>query len=250
MRLWGVLAVVGALLAVCGCGPGRHLPSPYRVGLAQPGPPIHVAGVERGVANGVDWPNACMLLSDDELRAVLPQIDHVDRLPNDKTVNVWVSNGGNPLAASYETAVANADCQYQVTFKFDDNGGGRGDGSYLGTVAVDDLVVGSPDTVELNWNHDLDKSAGQVSDIAGLPCQGTAGDNSLACKSGSFYYGVGVTLDSQYGKDADKPVVRLDVAGKIQEFPRTGSLATAEENDAVRTAIVTKFAETLNAKLR
>jgi len=236
------------LLGLCGCGAGIRLPSPYQVGAAQPGPPIHVAGVESGVANGIDWPNACTLLSDSELRAVLPQIDHVDRLPQDKTVDVWLSRGGNPLAGSYETLARNADCQYQVTFAFDDDGGRSDDYVAHGTVGVSDLVVGSPDTVELNWDHD--SGAGEISDIAGLPCRATAGHNTLSCKSPSFYYSVDVQLDSQYGEDPDKPVVRLEVDGKVQEFPRTGSLATAQEQDVVRTAIVTKFAETLNAKLR
>lgn len=250
MRTWLVVAAVGVLLSVCGCGTDPHPPSPYRVGRAVlGGRPIHVVGVD-GVLDGSRWPNACTLLSDDELRGVLPQVDHIDHFPNDTKVQIR-NFSGHELGMATETLAKNSDCRYQVTFKLKDNGGRVSASDPTGTVHVGEMLVGGEDVVKLNWKSDLRSGANKERmRVGGLPCYGETEHNYLACRSPTFYYSVRLNLEPQRGKDPDKPFVRIESGGRIQRFPRLGSSVTPQENKAERTQIMAKFARIINAKLR
>lgn len=90
--LWCLTAVVGAAL-MTGCTE-QAPPTPVEFGPARPaGGKLGIHPAAGSVVPLSEWPDACELVSDEEVRAILPQAQRIERKP----VKVTILNM-NPLA--------------------------------------------------------------------------------------------------------------------------------------------------------
>ncbi|MFE5596259.1 hypothetical protein [Streptomyces sp. NPDC056549] len=93
LNRWYLALAVAAPLALAGCS---SAPPPLEFGAAKPsGPKLAARPAANGSLTLDQWPNACEVLSDDEIRSILPQATGFERDP----VKVTIINF-NPLSES------------------------------------------------------------------------------------------------------------------------------------------------------
>ncbi|MFB6632887.1 hypothetical protein ACFCWY_23630 [Streptomyces sp. NPDC056362] len=84
LNRWYLVLAVAAPLALAGCD---SAPPPLEFGAAKPSGPKLAARPPANASLRLDqWPNACEVLSDDEIRAVLPQATGFERDPVKVTI--------------------------------------------------------------------------------------------------------------------------------------------------------------------
>ncbi|MGW1118904.1 hypothetical protein ACWD5B_17635 [Streptomyces tanashiensis] len=143
-RCWLLLAVTGPL-TLAGCD---SAPPPLEFGTAQPSGPKLAA---RPAANGslplAQWPNACEVLSDTEIRAVLPQASDFARDP----VKVTIINF-NPLSESAPGTTGDVPaggCEFRFGLP------SSYESEHNSSVKVTFTAIADPELVERNYAEDL-----------------------------------------------------------------------------------------------
>lgn len=151
MRRVGVLLVACAALVACGGGAAALAPE-LTVGAAPTDqrPVALPAFPPGGVADGAQWPRACDLLTDDEVRAVLPQAAAVARAGAADTIDHTLLTALGVGDEAADIAVPERSCRIAVGLPAVDDAGGAAD--VTGTVEVRVMMVGASDTVGYFWS--------------------------------------------------------------------------------------------------
>ena len=159
----GVVPVVvrvrtGALLAACAaalvaCGGAAPLAPELALGTAPAGqrPVALPAFPPGGIGAGPQWPHACDLLTDDEVRAVLPQATGIARAGAADTIDhALLADLGVGDPAAPDIAVPERSCTLAVGLPAVDDTGAAARVS--GTIEVRVTMVGGADTVGYFWS--------------------------------------------------------------------------------------------------
>ncbi|QFG22613.1 hypothetical protein [Actinomadura sp. WMMB 499] len=143
-------AAAGVLAVAAGCGTVEGMAT----GEAAPdGRKIAVGTAAGGLAPAARWPDACTLLTEDELRAVLPELEKVDIRPDPVRPEWWdgaaAGDAGALLAQAARVAQATAKghCTYSMLFPYETRGkrtSGTPDHG-TATVTITLVAVGAPD---------------------------------------------------------------------------------------------------------
>jgi hypothetical protein len=154
-----LLVVSAAVLTACGGGPAPLAPE-LVVGAAPTGrPPLALPAYEPGsLAPAAEWPRACDLLADDEVRAVLPQATAIVRTGAADTIDADLlatlgtgpgPSGGAPADAG-GIAVPERTCSITIGLPAVADDGGPAEAT--GSVEVRVTMVGGADTVGYFWS--------------------------------------------------------------------------------------------------
>jgi hypothetical protein len=181
----GALVALGvALIANSGPDPPPEKP-PLQIEAMTDAPPVPL-DIELVLPFGEDfvpfsiWPQACDLLSDDEIRSVLPQTEQVRR----ESESEYFEQTINGLPSGETVPAPGVNCDYELDIP------GAGLGFEDGSSASIDLrvyAVGSPSIVELNFDEREDRF-----EVTGGEC--SAGTNfGLSCHSEAVAFALELT---------------------------------------------------------
>jgi hypothetical protein len=150
----GALVALGvALLANSGPEPPPEQP-PLEIGAMTEAPPTAL-NIQLVVPFGQEfvsfgsWPQACDLLTDDEIRSVLPQTEQVLREPDGETFESM--DLGGPGATTTIASAPGVNCLYELDMP--NAGLGLNDPRGPASVTLRVYAAGSPNFVELNYDR-------------------------------------------------------------------------------------------------
>jgi len=139
-----------ALLSACG---GDSEPLTLKPAPARSGTPIDLDRPRdpSGAFAFDQWPRACDLLTDGEIKAVLPQAKKIEREPADQKINLVQTTtiGGTPFTTTGSVTALGATCTYRLDLP--DAGLGFRDELAPATLAVDVSSAGNPAFVRDNF---------------------------------------------------------------------------------------------------
>jgi hypothetical protein len=157
-------SVVAMLVAMSGCSsPGSESPpaqASIKVGAARPSNKKILVLAPVGCfdrcateyTRAAQWPDACKLIDDGDIRAVLPQATNISMKPEDQTITVGQRNQlhGSPLGVATRSA-----CLIRLALP---------DGMD-GTIWIKDVAVGGLEAVQRNYQGDVE-GARSLSSVA------------------------------------------------------------------------------------
>jgi len=188
-----LLAVLASTVLLAGCG-GDSSPPKIRFGSAKP------SGGKLGLHPGgnsqlplAQWPDACRLLSDSELRAIVPQAKHVKRKP----VKVTILNTDPLSEAPPGTTgdVPRGGCEFE--FALPDSGG---EGTGNSNVSITVSALADPALVAKRYGEDKRKDRSEkgftdLGDSWGVDGCYLVGDGlsaqSAECRQGPYLFDAG-----------------------------------------------------------
>lgn len=202
----GLVAAGGMLLLALCCGgsiwwtqrPGPEIivdtdqAAPPKLSIVEPG--------RSGMVAGSAWPKACGLVSDDELRAVLPQATAIKRTPMGQTFRT----GMTPEGFAQTVDVPEAACRIEFDLP------GRNDPE-SGSLEVRLGFVGSQFYAESNYDDFGDKI-----DVPGADVCHRSGATHYSCRRGGVDFEVsgGVTEDVNFaGQKGEADAKALTIYG-------------------------------------
>lgn len=145
LNRWCLVLAVAAPFALAGCS---SAPPPLEFGAAQPsGPKLAAQPAQNGSLPLAQWPNACEVLSDTEIRAILPQATDFQRDP----VKVTIINF-NPLSeAPADTTgdVPAGGCEFKFGLP------SEYESEHNSSVKVTFTAIADPALVRQNYAEDL-----------------------------------------------------------------------------------------------
>ncbi|WP_189242306.1 hypothetical protein [Planobispora rosea] len=137
MRKRVLLTVILAAALLSGCS--EDVVVPYGPAPTPRGP-LALAAPDNGRLRARDWPRACDLLTEADIRAILPSTTRVSSTSED---GKFISTGGE---APYNFVVPDARCGYEVFFP------GTYDPSRGASVFAEVHFAGSPELARQNWD--------------------------------------------------------------------------------------------------
>ncbi|MDQ0988528.1 hypothetical protein [Streptomyces sp. V2I9] len=186
-----LLSVVAGAALLTGCGEDEP-PTPVEYGAARPaGDTLGLRPPEGSALPLAEWPDACKLVTEAELRAIVPRAKALEHEP----VKVTIMNF-NPLAEAVPGTTGDVDrggCTYD--FHLPDHGDDEFANSHF-TVVV--TAIADPALVEKNYREDKDEDGTEkgYTDLAGSwgaeDCYLTAatGDDEVTCLQGAYLFEV------------------------------------------------------------
>jgi len=242
-----LLAVSTALLVACAAGeeePGGPLvmePAPAKRGtpidLDLPRDPSGAFAFDR-------WPKACGLLTDADIKAVLPQATEVRREPEDQKINLLpeISNDVAPAPPRMVTAKG-ASCRYVLQLPaagLRDRHDVPGSSGASLRVSVD--YAGTPTAVKKNLSVGDDKPI----EVPDGRCYGEKIGAGVSCRKGSLAFSV--NSDFQPVKAEERKYLhRYRVKGKTTTF--TAGDGTLRSQEYLRDHLSVELAKAVLAKI-
>jgi hypothetical protein len=248
MRLLGIAQVSCALgLLAAGCGGGDRFgdepDEPLIVDRppATPGTPVDLNRPfdESGFFDFELWPQGCNLITDDELRTVLPQVEAVEREPRDVEMDLFGADGRRRAVTAHDSA-----CVLAV----DIPAAGlpaQSDEPSPPTVNVSVTNAGTPAVVDRNFSPPDETPL----DVPGGECFPDIADTAIMCRADALSFRVSVNFDwQQKGPDGWRDRYRVD--GETIIFSTAdGAEATNGRQELARDTIATRLAQVILAKL-
>ncbi|GIH94228.1 hypothetical protein ACFFMN_06180 [Planobispora siamensis] len=139
MRKRAFLTAILAAALLSGCA--EDVVVPYGPAPTPSGPlALALPAPDSGRLRAREWPRACDLLTEADIRAILPSTTRVSSTSED---GKFISTGGE---APYNFVVPGARCAYEVFFP------GTYDPSRSASVSIEVLFAGSPELARQNWD--------------------------------------------------------------------------------------------------
>lgn len=254
------LIVLGSiLLAACGGGKPRA-PLVMEPAPREPGSRIDLdLPRDRSGAFLFDqWPKACALLTDADIKAVLPQVTRVAREPEDQKITLLppISNDAIP-APPRDVTAKGAECRYKLVLPATglviDEKYGFSDASLR--VSVD--YAGSPKAVKQNFlaSNDDERIA-----VPHGQCYSGGPTSGVSCRKGSLAFSITSAFQHLSLSDDGKWTDRYRVSGKLNTFTADGFSGSGSSKSNVtdnnrrekfrRDHLDAELAKTVLAKIR
>lgn len=238
-----LLAVSTALLVACGGEDGAREPLVMEPAPAKPGTRIDLdLPRDPSGAFAFDrWPKACALLTDADIKAVLPQATEVRREPEDQKINLLpeISNDVAPAPPRTVTAKG-ANCRYVLQLPAaglrDRHDVPGSSGAFL-RVSVD--YAGTPTAVKKNLSVGDDKPI----EVPDGRCYGARAE--VSCRKVALAF----TINSDFQpveSEEGKYLHRYRVKGKTTTFPAGEGILRSQEY--LRDHLSAELAKTVLAK--
>lgn len=169
------------------------------------------------------WPRACDLLTDADIKTMLPQLTQVKREPEDQEISLLpeISNDAVPAPERRVTAKG-ANCKYRLQLPAaglrdrDDTPGSSG-----ASLVVSVEYAGTPKAVKLNFSGDVNANPIKVPDGR---CYVTKNSASVDCRTGSLAFSISSDIQpvefegSKFKSEGRKSIARYRVKGKTTTF--------------------------------
>ncbi|MER7540281.1 hypothetical protein ABTX77_36710 [Streptomyces sp. NPDC097704] len=148
LNRWCLVLAVAAPLALAGCS---SAPPPLEFGAAKPsGPKLAAHPAANASLPLAEWPNACEVLSDEEIRAILPQATDFARDPVKVTIIDF-----NPLSESAPGTTGDVPaggCEFRFGLP------SEYESEHNSSVKVTFTAIADPALVERNYAEDLESA--------------------------------------------------------------------------------------------
>lgn len=241
-----LLTVSAAVLIACGeeepqplvIEPASVKPAGKPIDLDLPRDPSGAFAFDR-------WPKACDLLTDADIKAVLPQLTKVKREPEDQEITLTPALTADAVPAPARTVTAKgANCTYKLQLP----AAGLKDrydieGSSGASLLVSVTYAGAPKAVKQNFGPGVDPVRVEVP--AGQ-CYGRDNASSVSCRKASLAFSVSSSVSPQEVEDGEYKH-RYRVKGKITTFP-TGE-GTLRSDEFRRKLLDAELAKIVLAKI-
>jgi hypothetical protein len=187
LRVMAAVGTVAVLMSSTGCG-GSTPPPAVAVKEAPANPPrfTYASPAEGGLTPAARWPKACDLLTDGDVRAILPEATAIDHRGFEAEIEVTADIG---LARLRQMRVPQRSCWIEFELPRDD----RVESAPMSSrIQVDLNAVGSQKVAQMNYDD-----VGEVVDSGGPGECHRIADSNYTCRTG----GVVFTLDGSAAPD-------------------------------------------------